>query len=164
MSIRKCEWIRHHVLAERGGSTDVNKGEQMTRTNRTDRRTNRDRTGLTTFGPVLGLGFLANSVRSGPDRPKNRKNLSKSCLFWTRPTEDRTGPNWTGPDRSYSVSIPVFTLIRCSVLSVRSQTNAHPYCISQMICEYEGEKWCISKIEYVNGVDLFVGVKNNKLL
>ena len=67
-------------------------------TDKTD-RTETDRTGPTTFGPVLGLSFLANlvfgpvgPVRSGLDRPKTQKNLPN----WTGPIEDRliTGLTW----------------------------------------------------------------------
>lgn len=105
-------------------------------TDKTD-RTETDRTGPTTFGPVLGLSFLANSVlgpvgpvRSGPDRPKTRKNLPN----WTGPTEDRPDRTGSRPDRPHSVRsrsmvFPVFGPRSGSVLvgPVRFSPDAQPY-------------------------------------
>ncbi|PWA55277.1 pyruvate kinase [Artemisia annua] len=93
-------------------------------TDKTD-RIGPNRTGPITFGPVFGLGFLANSVLGpvGPVRTDQKtEKLARILSNWTGPTEDRTGPNRTGPDRphSVSVSVQVFALIRSSVLSVRS--------------------------------------------
>lgn len=99
------------------GWLDWPRGEQTDRMDRTVWQNRPDQTEATTFGPVFGLGFLVNSV-FGPVRTNQKTEKTYQILpIWTGPTEDRTGAD---QPHSISVLVSVFTLIRSSVLSVRS--------------------------------------------